>query len=98
MSDIKFCKLDSCAIIPTRASAHAAGLDLYAIRNTMLPSNLLVAVDVGLCAEIPAGYYARIVERSGLCLRHSLCVKAGTIDADYRGPISVLMYNFGDED
>ncbi|XP_016177828.2 deoxyuridine 5'-triphosphate nucleotidohydrolase, partial [Arachis ipaensis] len=56
----------------------------------------LVATDLSI--SIPEGTYARIAPRSGLALKHSIDVGAGVIDADYRGPVGVILFNHSDVD
>jgi dUTP pyrophosphatase len=84
------------------ATSHSAGLDLKA--NIDAPVTLkplqrqLIAT--GLFMELPAGYEAQIRPRSGLALRNGLTVlnSPGTIDADYRGEVKVLLVNLSDAD
>ena len=47
---------------------------------------------------MPEGTYGRVAPRSGLAVKHGLDVGAGVIDIDYRGPVGVVMFNFGDND
>lgn len=89
------------APLPERATAHAAGFDLRAD----LPGDLVVppggrtAVPTGLALEIPEGFEGQVRPRSGLAIRHGLTVAnaPGTIDADYRGEVKVLLVNLGSE-
>ena len=91
-------KLNTKAIIPTRGSPNAAGLDLYAIDNLIIPSHGRGLVKTGLSLAIPINHYGRIAPRSGLALNNGVDVGAGVIDSDYRGEIGVLLFNFGDND
>ena len=80
------------ARLPTRGSEHAAGWDLYALEDTSVPFRQSVKLRTGLHVAIPVGYEGQVRARSslgskGLILPHSL----GTIDADYRGELFVLM-------
>jgi dUTP pyrophosphatase len=82
-------------------SAHAAGADLCAaIREelTLLPGARAL-VPTGFAIALPSGFEAQIRPRSGLALRNGVTVlnSPGTIDADYRGPVQVLMANLGTE-
>lgn len=52
-------------------------------------------VSTGLRLEIPEGYYGRVAPRSGLTVKHGLDVGAGVIDSDYRGVVSVVLFNHG---
>jgi len=85
--------------LPSRASAHAAGFDLRACveREVVVPPGGRVLVPTGLSIALPAGYEAQIRPRSGLALREGLTLlnAPGTIDADYRGEIGVIVVNHG---
>ncbi|CZT17773.1 related to dUTPase [Ramularia collo-cygni] len=90
--------LSSTAQPPTRGSAFAAGYDLYASKASTIPARGKVLVDTDISIAVPAGTYGRVAPRSGLASKHSIDVGAGVIDADYRGPLKVLLFNFGDAD
>jgi len=94
---LKFKKLDPRAILPTRGSAAAAGLDLYSIEVVNLQSLERKLVRTGLAVAIPEGFYGRIAPRSGLATKNGIDVLAGVIDADYRGEIQCLLHNTGRE-
>jgi dUTP pyrophosphatase len=87
--------------LPTPASAGSAGLDLRAAvasELTLLPGERAL-VPTGLALAIPPGWEGQVRPRSGLAIRHGIgLVNApGTIDSDYRGEISVLLVNLGQE-
>lgn len=71
---------------------------LFSAHEIVIPSKgkAVVATDISLA--IPEGHYGRVAPRSGLAAKHHLDTGAGVIDADYRGPLGVLMFNFSDED
>lgn len=94
---LSFKKLDERAVLPSRGSSHAAGLDLYSIEDLTIEPKQRYLAHTGLAVAIPEGYYGRIAPRSGLALRTGLDVLSGVIDADYRGEIGCLLYNTGDE-
>ncbi len=94
---LRFKKLDSDAMLPTRGSTAAAGLDLYSIEAVCLHPKQRSLVRTGLAVAIPDGYYGRLAPRSGLATRNGIDVLAGVIDSDYRGEIQCLLYNTGDE-
>lgn len=82
---------------PQYMSDHAAGLDLYAANDEPLvvePGQIKL-VPTGLYVEIPPGYEGQIRARSGLALKHGLMLPnaPGTIDADYRGEVQVILAN-----
>jgi dUTP pyrophosphatase len=84
---------------PAYQTEHAAGLDVYAAVTeplTIAPG-AVVAVPTGVRLEIPPGYEAQVRPRSGLALKHAIGIPngPGTIDADYRGEVHVLLINFG---
>jgi len=94
---LRFKRLDSKAVLPTRGSPAAAGLDLYSIEAVSLDPHQRTLVRTGLAVAISEGYYGRIAPRSGLATRNGIDVLAGVIDSDYRGEIQCLLYNTGDE-
>ncbi len=82
-------------------SAHAAGADLCAAvrHDTIIAPGARALIPTGFAIALPDGYEAQIRPRSGLALKHGVtCLNSpGTIDADYRGPISVILANLGTE-
>ena len=86
--------------LPAYETAHAAGMDLRAFtpeQITIKPLQRLL-VPTGLHIELPIGYEAQIRPRSGLAFKHGIGIvnSPGTIDADYRGEIKVLLVNLSD--
>jgi dUTP pyrophosphatase len=94
---LSFKQLDARAVLPTRGSAQAAGLDIYTIEDLIIKPGGRELARTGLAVAIPAGYYGRLAPRSGLATKQGLDTLAGVIDADYRGEIGCLLYNAGDE-
>jgi dUTP pyrophosphatase len=87
--------------LPAYMTEHAAGADLCAAVAedvTLLPGARAL-IPSGFAIALPEGYEAQIRPRSGLALRHGVtCLNSpGTIDADYRGPVCVLLANLGSE-
>ncbi|NNK77695.1 MAG: dUTP diphosphatase [Litoreibacter sp.] len=88
--------------LPTYATSGAAGADLRANfpdRATMtLAPGARALVPTGLSMEIPEGFEVQVRPRSGLALKHGITLPnaPGTIDSDYRGPLSVILQNTGD--
>lgn len=80
-------------------TAHAAGLDLSAALNeaVVLAPGERVAIPTGLAFELPSGYEGQLRPRSGLAREHGVTLvnSPGTLDADYRGPLLVLLINHG---
>lgn len=99
---MKIKKIFSDAKIPTKGSAEAAGLDLYAyldeLESITLRPHQSVVVNTGIAVEIPKGNFGGIYARSGLACKQGLrpanCV--GVIDSDYRGEILVCLRNDSD--
>lgn len=87
--------------LPEYATPHAAGMDLRANLDeaiTLRPGERIL-VPTGLFIELPEGHEAQIRPRSGLAIKHGItCLNTpGTIDADYRGEIKVILINLGQE-
>ncbi|XP_057975662.1 deoxyuridine 5'-triphosphate nucleotidohydrolase [Malania oleifera] len=91
-------KLSETAVLPSRASPLSAGYDLSSAKEMKVPARGKALVPTDLSIAIPEGTYARVAPRSGLALKHSIDVGAGVIDADYRGPVGVLLFNHSDVD
>ena len=87
--------------LPAYQSAHAAGIDLMA--DVAAPTEMAPgerrAVPTGIAVEIPEGYEGQVRPRSGRALKEGLALinSPGTIDADYRGEVKVLLVNLGDQ-
>ena len=94
---LRFKKLDDRAVLPTRGSALAAGLDVYSIEDVEIVPKQRVMARTGLAVAIPPGFYGRIAPRSGLAAKKGLDVLSGVIDSDYRGEVICLLYNTSDE-
>ncbi|NVK28130.1 MAG: dUTP diphosphatase [Flavobacteriia bacterium] len=86
---------------PQYATPLSAGLDLRANLDSAIDLNpgSYTLVKTGLFMELPAGYEAQVRPRSGLAFKHGITVlnSPGTIDADYRGEVGVLLINHGSE-
>ncbi|NJC05690.1 dUTP pyrophosphatase [Sphingomonas kaistensis] len=85
--------------LPAYATAHAAGMDVVSAEDFDLQPGQRHAVATGLRIAIPEGYEVQVRPRSGLALKHGITVPntPGTIDADYRGELKVIMINHGTE-
>jgi dUTP pyrophosphatase len=85
--------------LPAYATAHAAGMDVVAAETVTLAPGARHAVATGFAIAIPEGYEVQVRPRSGLALRHGItCLNTpGTIDADYRGEVKVILANLGDQ-
>ncbi|HBR25608.1 MAG TPA: dUTP diphosphatase, partial [Rhizobiales bacterium] len=89
--------------LPWYQSKHAAGLDIVAAVPEAGPVELMpgsrALVPTGFALELPSGFEAQLRPRSGLALKHGVTLlnSPGTIDADYRGEVMVLLANLGAE-
>lgn len=90
--------LSPTAKVPTRGSAFSAGYDLYASKEAVIPARGKALVDTDISIALPVNTYGRVAPRSGLAAKHSIDTGAGVIDADYRGQVKVLLFNFSDVD
>lgn len=100
--DVKISRLTSNPDLPlpSRQSAHAAGYDVASAEaDLVLGPGERRAVGTGLVFELPEGYEMQVRPRSGLALKHGITLPnaPGTIDADYRGELKVILQNGGSE-
>lgn len=104
---LKVKKLHEEAILPTRGSEQAAGLDLYAcpinsdgvpVSNYIIPRGETVSIPTGIAVEIPDGYWGLLALRSSMSFKRNFYIPngLGVIDSDYRGELKVVIaYNSG---
>lgn len=87
--------------LPKYMSDKAAGMDLYAAVDELVtvPVGDIMAISTGIAIALPDGFEAQIRPRSGLALKKGITMtnSPGTIDADYRGEIKVILHNLGKE-
>ncbi len=87
--------------LPAYETEHASGMDLRAAvtKTTVLQPGARLAIPTGICIAIPPGYEGQVRPRSGLAFREGISMinTPGTIDADYRGEIKVLLINLGEK-
>jgi dUTP diphosphatase len=85
--------------LPAYESEHAAGMDLRAAEDAILPPGGVALVATGFAIALPDGFEAQVRPRSGLAAKHGVTLlnSPGTIDADYRGEIKVILINHGRE-
>ncbi len=88
--------------LPFYASAGAAGADIRAavLEDVCLPVGEYRLIPTGFCMALPEGFEVQVRPRSGLALKHGVTVlnSPGTIDADYRGEVGVILINHGQHD
>lgn len=101
--DLKLKKIDKSLNnpLPAYATEHAAGMDITSagVDDIILEPGTTRLIPTNLILEVPIGYEAQIRPRSGLALKHNIGIinSPGTIDADYRGELKILLTNFGKE-
>jgi dUTP pyrophosphatase len=93
--ELRLAKLKDDAVVPTRAHAGDAGLDLYACEAAHLGPGERWSVGTGVAVEIPVGHAGLVLPRSGLARDHGIALvnSPGLIDAGYRGEVRVLLLN-----
>jgi len=99
---IKLKKINKRAIIPKYMTPLSAGMDIYACieEEIILKPGQRVLIPTGIALSIPEGYEAQIRPRSGLALKYGVFPinTPGTIDADYRGEIKIILANLGEKE
>ena len=98
LDKIQVRKLKPDAKIPSKGSERAAGRDLYANENSVVPPRGRGLIRTGISLGLPEGTYSRIAPRSGLAFYNRLTTGAGVIDADYTGEIKVLLMYTSDNE
>ncbi len=101
MIQVKIKKLHPDAIVPNYMTEHAAGMDLCTVIEVplLLAPGERTLLPTGLAMEIPPGFEGQVRPRSGLALKKGIALvnAPGTIDADYRGEIGIIIINHGNE-
>lgn len=84
--------------LPAYETEHAAGMDLRAAEDAILPPGGRALIATGFAIALPDGFEAQVRPRSGLAAKHGVTLlnAPGTIDADYRGEIKVILINHGE--
>ena len=88
--------------LPAYETRDSSGMDVRAAleKNKIIPPGKIALVPTNLRVEIPKGYEIQVRPRSGLAAKHGVGVlnSPGTIDADYRGEIKIILFNFGEKE
>ena len=71
---------------------------IYSAIDTIVPAKGKAIIATDLSIAVPIGTYGRVAPRSGLAVKHFIDVGAGVVDADYRGPLGVVLFNFSDNE
>jgi dUTP pyrophosphatase len=92
---LQITRLEPHAVIPTRAYAGDAGLDLYSAESAEIGAGARGSVGTGIAVAIPDGHAGLVLPRSGLAARHGIALvnAPGLIDSGYRGELRVLLLN-----
>ena len=102
MLKIKIKKLSDNAVIPQYMTEYSAGMDIYACtkEEIILKPMSRKLIPTGIALSIPKGYEAQIRPRSGLAIKNGITLlnSPGTIDADYRGEIKIILINLSNDD
>ncbi len=99
MTELPIRRLDEGAVLPSRAYAGDAGMDLASCAAAELPPGGRVTVGTGLAIAVPEGFAGLVLPRSGLASKHGIGVlnAPGLIDSGYRGEVRIILYNPGRE-
>ncbi len=98
MRTVRFKKVMDTAVAPRVSQPGDVAADLCAAEDRLIPARGRALVATGICVELPLGFRASLRSRSGLSLKYGIETGAGLIDASYRDPIGVLLYNHSDQD
>ena len=100
MDGFKCFRIDKNLPMISRKTEKSSGMDLMSTGRYIIKSGTSCLISTGIKLIIPDGYEVQVRSRSGLALKHSVVVlnSPGTIDADYRGEIKVILFNHGQED
>lgn len=92
-------RLTPTAKLPVRATENASCFDVHADMEGTLAPGARLLVKTGLAVAVPPGFEVQVRSRSGLALKHGIAVlnAPGTVDADYRGEVGVILINHGSE-
>lgn len=93
VTNVKVKRLHPDAVIPKKAHTGDAGFDLVAVEYAFIRAGETALIKTGLAFELPAGYEMQVRPRSGITLKTHLRVQIGTVDANYRGEVGVIVDN-----
>ncbi|XP_037531021.1 deoxyuridine 5'-triphosphate nucleotidohydrolase-like [Nematolebias whitei] len=92
---LRFAKISEHAVPPTRGFTRDTGYDLYSAHDCTVGAMDKAVVKTDIQIAVSRGYYGRVALRSGLAAKHFIDVGAGIVDEDYRGNVSIVLFNFG---
>jgi len=97
-TSLRIMTLSEKPIIPTKGSRFAAGHDIYALTDGLVPVKGQTMLETRIAIGLPQGTYGRLVTRSGIATKMGIAVGGGVIDADYPGEDKVILRNHGEMD
>ena len=86
------------ATLPVKGTSLAAGYDLSSAQQLIISINRRAVVQTDISISVPKGTYRRIAPRSRLAVKHGITTGAGVIDADYTGPVGIVLFNHGNQE
>ncbi len=97
--DLQVKRLTATARLPVRATEHASCFDVHADMEGTIQPGARLLVKTGFAVAVPPGFEVQVRSRSGLAVKHGISVlnAPGTVDADYRGEVGVILINHGSE-
>jgi len=100
MIDVKVLKSGGYTELPKYETSASAGMDVRSVIDAVIPPHGRTLIPTGLFIAVPEGYEMQVRPRSGLALKKGITVlnTPGTVDADYRGEVGVILFNTSDED
>ncbi len=98
MLQVQVKKLQSDAMLPSYAYPWDAGMDVYAVEDTLVRKGKRTTVPTGIAMELPDGYVSLVWDKSGIAFKAGITTIGGVIDAGYRGEYLVGVVNLGDKD
>ena len=94
---VKIKRIHKNAKLPVRSHKSAAGMDLFTPESFSIQGHSRKMISVGIAMSLPKGIYGRVAPKSGLTVNKNIDVKAGVIDRDFRGELTVVMHNMGSD-
>jgi dUTP pyrophosphatase len=95
--NVKIKRLNEHATIPQYQTKGAAGFDLHAVDDVVIPIGEHRLISTGIAVELPPHFEMQVRSRSGLALKHGIQAHFGTVDSDYRGDVGVILFNHGNQ-
>ncbi len=89
---IIFCDEKKLCVLPKQGSEQAAGFDIFSPEEFCISPGEQIKIPTNFKMIIPEGWFGQIFSRSGLCSKYNIVAQAGTIDSDYRGEVSIILF------